>query len=99
MGFEPLIVVVQSGVEVRLSVDLTDTDAPDDLYRLLAISDGREIAWFRGTKGVVSASFRLDAPGGYALLKGSALMGIIESVSDLGKADLQQVRDSYFGGR
>lgn len=93
--FEPLIVVVQNDLKVRLTFDLTESDIPNDLYRLISIDAGNEVTSFRGTKGVVQVELTVTSPGGYALVKGNAVIGVIESVSDLTKADMQAIRERY----
>ncbi len=96
--FEPLIVVVQSDQKVRLTLDLTESDPLEDTYWLISISDRNVIASFQGEKGIVETELTLTSTGGYALVKGNRVMGVLEAVSDLSEVDIEAVRKQYLVG-
>lgn len=95
---EPLIVVVQSGVTVRLTLDLTESDIPDTTYWLISFDTGKTVASVRGEKGIVEMEFAVDSEGGYALVGGNRVAGVVEAVEDLRGADLERIRGLYLVG-
>lgn len=99
--FEPLVLVIQDGMKLNLTLDLTESDPPNkssgsgDLYRLLSLDGSRELMSVRGANDVVAAQLTVNSPGGYVLLKSSDPVAIVESVSDLDQADLEVIREGY----
>lgn len=92
---EPLIVIVQSDLKVDLTLDVAGLDNPDGTYQLFSAENGKEVATFSGSKGVVRTELALTEPGAYAIVKDNAIIGLIESVVDLVAADMQAVREQY----
>ena len=96
---ELLIAVVQNDLKIKLTLDRTldptGSDTPGAQYRVMTLVSGSEVASFSGSTGVVATELTLTSPGGYAIVSGNAVIGIIESVSDLAKADIQAIREQY----
>lgn len=95
---EPLIVVVQGGLKVRLRLDLTESDTPDGTYRVISLETGDIVTSVRGGKGIVETEFTPNSAGGYALVVGTRIVGVVEAVDELTQADMQAIRDLYLAG-
>ncbi|MGE5579634.1 MAG: sulfite exporter TauE/SafE family protein [Bacillota bacterium] len=101
--FEPLVLVIQDGMKVSLTLDLTEADAPSpssnassgNLYRLVSMDGTRELMSVRGGNDVVVTQLTVNSPGGYVLLKDYDPVAIVESVSDLAKVDVEAIREQY----
>jgi plastocyanin domain-containing protein len=92
---EPLIVVSGSAEKTKLSFDLTDFDSAEGKFQIVSVLDGKEVSSFEGKKGVTEVEFGANKAGGYAILKDSNVIGIIELVEDLKNTDLEEIRANY----
>lgn len=97
-GYEldPLIIVANSGISTKLSLDLTSFDNVDG-YFLIMNSNTKEIVTdFTGTKGIVEVEFNIEKTGSYGIyLNEEDLIGVIEVVDDVNTADLEEIRNKY----
>lgn len=96
-GFEiePLIVVINKGINTKMSFDLTSFDNPDSTFSIVHANTGELIKEFTGKKGVTDVSFTVSKSGVYAILIDQDLLGIIEAVDDMKSVNLEEVRNKY----
>ncbi len=98
-GYElqPLIVVTGSTANTKLTFDLSAFDNAEGQYQIVDATTGNQISTFTGKKGINVVEFSPKKAGGYAIVKDNGVLGIVEVVDDLKKADLEQVRSKYLG--
>lgn len=93
--FDPLIIVVNKGVKTSMEFDLTNFDNPEGEYIIIPANSNSTSTTFNGKKGVVKTEYTFTQNGGYGIIKGSYVLGVIEVVDDVKKADLEAIRDKY----
>lgn len=93
--FEPLITVINKGIETKLSVDLSNFDSPEGEYTLLDLNSGETITAFNGKNGIINVEFTIDKSAGYGIIKDNNIIEVIEAVDNINKADLEQIRTKY----
>ncbi|GAA0730144.1 sulfite exporter TauE/SafE family protein [Clostridium malenominatum] len=96
-GYElqPLIVVTGNSTKTKLTFDLNAFDNAEGEYLIIDATTGNTITSFTGKKGMNEIEFNPKKVGGYAIIKGDSVLGIIEVVDDLNGTDIQTVRDKY----
>ncbi|MFL0247851.1 sulfite exporter TauE/SafE family protein [Candidatus Clostridium stratigraminis] len=99
-GYElqPLIIVTGNSASTKLTFDLSAFDNAEGKYQIVDASTGSQITTFTAQKGINVVEFSPKKAGGYAILKDNGVLGVIEVVDDLKKADLEQIRNKYIGG-
>jgi sulfite exporter TauE/SafE/plastocyanin domain-containing protein/copper chaperone CopZ len=97
IGYElkPLIGVTNSSGETKLTFDLSDFDNAEGEYYILDVDTGEEVASFTGKKGIIEVEFGSQDVGGYAILKGDYIMGIVEVVDSMETINLEEIRKQY----
>jgi len=97
--FEPLVLVIQDGMKLNLTLDLTEADpvgpGSSNVYRLISMDGTREVMSVRGGNDVVVVNLTVNSPGGYVLVRGYDPVALVESVTDLAGTDLEAVREQY----
>lgn len=96
--FDPLIVVATKNVNTTLIFDLNKFDNPDGTYEIAASDTGKNVATFKGKKGIVKATTSFTTNGIYMIIKNGEVVGAIVIVDDLKNADLEKMRKEYIGG-
>lgn len=93
--FKPLIVVVDKNIKTKLTFDLTAFDNPDGKFELVSAKTAETFKAFDGKKGIVELEVTFSEAGGYGVVKDDKILGIIEVVDDIKKADLEKIRQTY----
>ncbi|KHD36294.1 heavy metal transport/detoxification protein [Clostridium acetobutylicum] len=95
--FQPLISVLNKGVETKLSVDLNGFDSPNGEYSIIDLNTRQTVTTFNGKKGIVEVDFKIDTSGSYGIVKDNNMIEALEVVDDLNTSDLEQIRTKYLG--
>lgn len=95
--FEPLIIVVQKGINTKLTVDLSDFDNAASNFSIVNGETGKEITSFKGKKGIVNVEFNIANSGTHLLVQGNGVLAGIEVVDDLKAANIEEIRKIYLG--
>jgi sulfite exporter TauE/SafE/copper chaperone CopZ len=93
--FQPLIVITGSASSTKLTFDLSAFDNAEGEYQILDANTGDKVTSFKAKKGVNEVEFTPKKAGGYAILKDNGILGIIEVVDDVKKADAEKLREKY----
>ncbi|MPN50618.1 hypothetical protein SDC9_198249 [bioreactor metagenome] len=92
---EPLIIVVNKGINTKMSLDLTSFDYYDSDFSIVDANTGAIVKEFTGKKGIVDIDFTINSSGVYALLVNQDLLGVVEAVDDIKTVNLEEVRNKY----
>lgn len=92
---EPLIMVAKNGVAVKMSLDLTEFDTPDEEFTIANAVTKETITKFDGQKGTVAVEFKIDQSGAYGIYQGEQILGIVETVDNLDSVDVEEIRTKY----
>lgn len=97
IGYElqPLIAVTGSSEKTKLTFDLNDFDNAEGEYLIVDVTTGEKVTSFTGKKGINEVEFNPKKAGGYAIVKGESILGIIEVVDNLKAKDLEEIRKLY----
>ena len=97
VGYEllPLIAVTDNSKKTKLTIDLNYFDNAEGEYNILDIATGEELTSFTGKKGKNDVEFSPPKSGGYAIIKGDYILGIIQVVDDIKTTDLEELRKLY----
>lgn len=93
--FEPLVVVLNKGINAKLTVDLSNFNNPSGTYSIINLNTQQTITTFQGTADIVNVDFAASASGEYGIAKNGTLIEGIEVVDDINKADLKQIRAKF----
>lgn len=94
--FEPLIIIVNKGINTKMALDLTAFDIAEGYFMILNSSTKQIVTDFTGTKGINNIEFSIEDSGFYGIfLNEQELLGIIEVVEDLNTVDVEEVRAKY----
>jgi sulfite exporter TauE/SafE/plastocyanin domain-containing protein/copper chaperone CopZ len=93
--FKPLIVVVDKNIKTKLTFDLTAFDNPEGKFELVSAKNAETFKSFDGKKGFIDLDITFNEVGGYGIVKDGKVLGIIEVVDDIKKADLEKIRQTY----
>ncbi|MDR7075079.1 sulfite exporter TauE/SafE/plastocyanin domain-containing protein/copper chaperone CopZ [Neobacillus niacini] len=94
--FEPLIIIVNKGINTKMALDLTAFDIAEGYFMILNSSTKQIVTDFTGTKGINNIEFSIEDSGSYGIfLNEQELLGIIEVVEDLNTVDVEEVRAKY----
>jgi sulfite exporter TauE/SafE/plastocyanin domain-containing protein/copper chaperone CopZ len=93
---EPLVMVVNKGVNTKMTLDLSDFDNAEGYFMILNSSTMQIVTDFTGIKGVNNIEFMISDSGSYGIyLNEKELLGMIEVVDDLNSVDLEVIRSKY----
>ncbi len=97
IGYElqPLIVVTGSSTKTKLTFDLNAFDNAEGEYIIKDADTGEQVASFTAKKGINEIEFNSKKAGGYGIVCGNNILGIIEVVENLGTANLEEIRAKY----
>ncbi|MBV7276319.1 sulfite exporter TauE/SafE family protein [Clostridium sp. PL3] len=97
IGYElkPLIVVVDKNIKTKLTFDLNDFDNPEGKFEIVLAKSSNTIKSFDGRKGVIDLDITFNEASAYDIMKDGKILGIIEVVDDIKKADLEKIRQTY----
>lgn len=92
--FEPLMVVLNKGINAKIDFDLSKMDSPDGEYTILDVSYNKVTSFkITNSKGEFEKLFQ--NPGTYLILNKDQLVLFFQVVDDVNKADLEQLRREY----
>jgi len=74
---------------------LTSFDNPESDFFIKDMYTGDLVKEFTGKKGIVELQFTIDSSGPYGIFYDGQLLGLIESVSDMNSANLEEIRNKY----
>ncbi|NMM64471.1 heavy metal transport/detoxification protein [Clostridium sp. P21] len=93
--FKPLIIVVDKNIQTKLTFDLTAFDNTEGKFELVSAKTAETFKSFDGKKGVIDLDITFNEASGYGIVKDGKVLGIIELVDDIKKADLENIRKTY----
>ncbi|WPC39464.1 sulfite exporter TauE/SafE family protein [Clostridium sp. JS66] len=93
--FKPLIVVVNKNIKTKITFDLTEFDNADGKFELVSAKTAETFKSFNGKKGIVDLDITFNEAEGYGIVKDGKILGVIQVVDDIKKADLESIRKSY----
>ena len=94
--FEPLIMVVNKGVNTKMALDLSFFENAEGYFMILDTSTMQIVTDFTGTKGVNNIEFTISNRGTYGIyLNEQELLAIIEVVDDVNSVNLEEIRVKY----
>lgn len=93
--FEPLVIVLNKGLETNLIIDLNNYDNPTDKYSIVNLNTEQTITTFQGKAGIVNVNFTANTSTQYGITKNGIIIEGIEVVDDINKADLEQIRSKF----
>jgi len=95
IGYElqPLAAVVEKGSTTVITFDFTDFDNAEGTYVIADGYTGEEITSFTAVKGINQIEIAPGETSLYGIVKGNALLGIIEVVDNIDNIDLEEIRN------
>ncbi len=96
IGYElqPLAAVVEKGSTTVITFDFTEFDNAEGKYVVADGYTGEEITSFEAVKGINQVEITPDETSIYGIVKGDALLGIIEAVESIDNIDLEDIRNN-----
>ncbi|MGH4051408.1 MAG: sulfite exporter TauE/SafE family protein [Clostridium sp.] len=92
--FSPIIAVVQSGLKINLSIDLTKFDNAEGPYSIID-ADSKQIYSFEGKKAINQVEFTFDKSGVYGIIKDENTLALIHVSEDIKPIVIEEIRDRY----
>lgn len=93
--FEPLVIVMQKGIDTKLSIDLTDFDNINQSFSIINADIGAQVTSFKGEKGIVNVEFNIVNTGTYLIVQNNVAVGGIEVTDSLKSVNLEEVRKKF----
>ncbi|WP_459477516.1 urease accessory protein UreH domain-containing protein [Clostridium saccharoperbutylacetonicum] len=90
--FEPLVVVLEKGIQTNLVIDLNSFDKADGNFTIVNADTGGQINSFSGKKGITNVGFKIDKSGTYLIIKDNVAAIAIEVTDSLKTVNLEEVR-------
>lgn len=96
IGYElqPLAAVVEKGTTTTITFDFTNFDNAEGTYIIVDGYTGESITTFQGIKGINEVEFVPNDSNIFGIVKGTALLGVIEAVEQIDNVDLDEIRNS-----
>jgi sulfite exporter TauE/SafE/plastocyanin domain-containing protein/copper chaperone CopZ len=95
---QPLILGVEAGREVSLTLDLSGFIFYDSTFSIMdTLKEGPPLHTFQGDKGTVVTAFTLPEEGTYALVAQGSLLAVIDAMPSLETASKEELRTKYLG--
>lgn len=97
IGYElqPLIIVTGNSAKTKLTFDLSGFNNVEGEYTIINAVTGDTVSSFTGKKGINEIEFNPGKAGGYGIVKGNNILGVIEVVDKPQTADLEKIRAKY----
>jgi plastocyanin domain-containing protein len=97
IGYElkPLIAVASTKDTTRLKFDLSEFDNTDEKINIIDGTNGKIAASFKGKAGINEIELNSTKAGIYAIVRGNEVLGLIETVDEVNKVDLEVLRKNY----
>lgn len=97
IGYEldPLIVVTGSSLGTKLTFDLSNFDNAEGEYLIIDAITGETVTTFTGKKGINEIDFNPGKAGGFGIVQGDYILGVIEVVDNLESANPEEIRSTY----
>ncbi|AGF57533.1 plastocyanin domain-containing protein/cytochrome c biogenesis protein CcdA [Clostridium saccharoperbutylacetonicum] len=96
--FEPLVVVLEKGIQTNLVIDLNSFDKADGNFTIVNADTGDQISSFSGKKGITNVGFKIDKSGTYLIIKDNVAAIAIEVTDSLKTVNLEEVRKKLING-
>jgi plastocyanin domain-containing protein len=96
--FEPLVVVLEKGIQTNLVIDLNSFDKADGNFTIVNADTGDQISSFFGKKGITNVGFKIDKSGTYLIIKDNVAAIAIEVTDSLKTVNLEEVRKKLING-
>ncbi|WP_238917569.1 sulfite exporter TauE/SafE family protein [Clostridium sp. YIM B02555] len=96
--FEPLVVVLEKGIQANLVIDLNSFDKADGNFTIVNADTGDQISSFSGKKGITNVGFKIDKSGTYLIIKDNVAAIAIEVTDSLKTVNLEEVRKKLING-
>jgi len=93
--FEPLVIVMQKGIDIKLSIDLTDFDNINQSFSIINADIGAQVTSFKGEKGIVNVEFNITNTGTYLIVQNNVAVSGIEVTDSLKNVNLEEVRKKF----
>ncbi|WP_055667247.1 sulfite exporter TauE/SafE family protein [Desnuesiella massiliensis] len=93
--FDPIVTVLNKGLNTKLTIDLRNFDNVEGTYYLFDIDSSKNILSFKGKKDIINLNFTRDITSTLGIIKDGQLLGILEVVDDLNKVNLDDVRRKF----
>ena len=93
--FEPMIIVVQKGLNSSLSFDLSNFTNPSGYFNLISADTGKNILTFTGKKGIVNINYTFSSSGTFGISKAGNAIAAVVVVDSLVIADTNEIRNTY----
>lgn len=94
--FEPLIVLVNKGMNTRISLDLRAFDTSDEKFEIINSDTKESITSIDAIKGLMTVEVKFDKTGKFAIVNSTNVLTVIQVADDSSNIDLEQIRSQYF---
>ncbi|KPU45492.1 copper-exporting P-type ATPase A [Oxobacter pfennigii] len=93
--FDPLILVVNKDIPVKISVDLSQFDNYVGSFKIISGSTGDTVTSFTGIKSLTSFEYNFSESGIYGIFKDNGIQALIMVVDDLENTDIEEIRTEF----
>jgi len=93
--FEPLVIVLQKGIDTKLSIDLNEFDNISQSFSIINADIGAQVTSFKGEKGIVNVEFNIVNSGTYLIVQNNVAVVGIEVTDSLKNVNLEEVRKKF----
>lgn len=95
---QPLILGVESGKKVSLTLDLAGFTFYDSTFSIMnTLKEGPPVHSFLGSRETVVTEFTLEEPGTYAIVSQGSLLAVIDAMDSLETVSKEDLRAKYLG--
>ncbi|OOM75526.1 copper-exporting P-type ATPase A [Clostridium puniceum] len=93
--FEPLVIVLQKGIDTKLSIDLNEFGNLSQSFSIINADIGAQVTSFKGEKGIVNVEFNIVNSGTYLIVQNNVAVAGIEVTDSLKNVSLEEVRKRF----